>query len=528
MSSEDEQAAAVALLADPATHGAGGPVTQRRTHISHIFLVGERAFKLKRAVRFAFVDFTDPAERRRACAAELTRNRRTAPELYLGACPVLRAADGSLRLGPLMPDGPEDPASGTVVDWVVVMRRFDEARLLAAVAERGGLDAATVDRLGAAVARFHADAEPVAGGGAGMLAGVATENDEDLRAHPAVFAPPAVDALTRDTRIALARLAGLLDRRAGDGLVRRCHGDLHLANIVLIDGEPRPFDAIEFSDRLACIDVGYDLAFLLMDLDRRGLRGWANRLLTRYLDVRDDVGALAALPVFLSLRAAIRAKVGAADPDADAGRLRALFAAARAYLRPPGPRLLAVGGVSGTGKTTLARRLAPDLGAAPGAVVVRSDVERKKLFGVGETERLPESAYQGRANARTYARTLERARAVLATGHSAVIEATFLRREDRRRASKLAETLGVPFAGLWLTGDPEVLCARVAARGGDASDATPEVVRGQLRTAPQGPTAWTTVDAGGDAAATEAAARSALAAAGFCGPQGEAVPDAGA
>ncbi|SDG52490.1 hypothetical protein SAMN05216241_11813 [Limimonas halophila] len=510
MSSEDAQTPVVTLLGDAGTYGASGPVAYRRTHISHIFLVGERAYKLKRAVAFAFVDFTALAERRAACAAELTRNRRTAPELYLGVCPILRDSTGVLRLGELMPDGPAEPAAGTVVDWVVVMRRFDEDQLLATVANRGDLDAATVDALAEGVARFHAEAEPVAGGGTAMLAGVVSENDADLRAQPGVFAPTAVDALTRDTRIALARVAGRLDWRAASGLVRRCHGDLHLGNVVLLNGEPRPFDAIEFSDRLACIDVGYDLAFLLMDLDRRGLRPWANRLLTRYLEARDDLGALAALPVFLSLRAAIRAKVGAAAPDADGARLRGLFEAARAYLRPPGPRLLAVGGVSGTGKTTLARRLAPDVGAVPGAVVVRSDVERKKLFGVGETEPLPESAYQGRANARTYDRMLERARAVLATGHSAVIEATFLRREDRRRASKLAEDLGVPFAGLWLTGDPEVLCQRVAARSGDASDATPEVVRGQLQSAPQGPTAWREVDASGDADATEAAARAGL------------------
>jgi len=510
MSSEGEQTPVVAFLSAAATHGTADPVEHRRTHISHIFLVGERAYKLKRAVSFAFVDFTGPDARRRACAAELTRNRRTAPELYLGVCPVLRDDGGGLRLGELMPDGPGEPAAGKVVDWLVVMRRFDDDRLLSTIAERGGLDGATVDRLGDVVADFHRHAEPVAVGGTGVLAGIATENDADLRAQPGVFTPRTVDALTRDTRIALARVAGRLDRRAAEGLVRRCHGDLHLGNVVLLNGEPRPFDAIEFSDRLACIDVAYDLAFLLMDLDRRGLRAWANRLLTRYLDARDDVDALAALPVFLSLRAAIRAKVGAAAPDGDGERLRGLCAAARAYLRPPGPRLLAVGGVSGTGKTTLARRLAPDLGAVPGAVLVRSDVERKKLFGIAQTERLPESAYQGRANARTYERVLARAREVLATGHSAVVEATFLRREDRRRASKLSEELGVPFAGLWLTGDPEVLCARVAARGGDASDATPEVVRGQLQNAPQGPTAWTTVDAGGDADSTEGAARAHL------------------
>lgn len=504
------QKAVGGLLENPRTHGLSEEETVERidTHASMVFLAGERAYKVKRAVSYPYMDFGTLDKRRAACAAEIRLNRRTAPDLYLGVAPILRRGDGTLILGALQTDGPEDPpaSAGETVEWAVVLRRFPDDALLSRVAARGEPDNAILDRLASEIAAFHEAAEPVSGGGAAALEAVVEENAGEFAERPDLFPPEEAAALTAASRALLEDVRSLLDKRAEQGLVRRCHGDLHLRNVVLLDGEPKLFDAIEFNDAIACIDVLYDLAFLLMDLDFRGMGGAANRVMNRYLDRRDDVAGLAAMRLFLSLRAAIRAKVTASalatqEDEAARAKLReeiaAYFQAARRYLEPVPPRLVAVGGVSGSGKTTVARLLAACVGRAPGALVVRSDVERKRLFGVAETERLPESAYQGRANADVYQRMLDRSRDALEAGQSVVLEATFLRREDRATARKLAESAGVAFQGLWLTAPPETLKARVAARQGDASDATVSVVESQLERAPKGEIGWPAVSAEG-------------------------------
>ncbi|MDZ7712580.1 MAG: AAA family ATPase [Rhodovibrio sp.] len=494
-------------MEDPATHG-GQRVRRIDTHASSVFLTDSRAYKLKRAVTYPYLDFGTLEKRAQAVAAELRLNRRTAAELYLGARPVVRAADGTLGLDALQTDGPDpDAVAGTLVDWLVELVRFDESGLLDRVADEGRLDAVTADRLADAVADLHARAEPAPeAGGAQSLDLVIAENAEQFAASPDLFPLGEADDLTARSRTALAAVSDLMDRRAAQGCVRRCHGDLHLANVVLIDGQPTLFDAIEFNRQIAEIDTLFDLAFLLMDLDRRDLRWAANRVLNRYYRGRDDLDALAALPLLLSLRAGIRAHVAASARAAqgDAAKraakereARALFAAARGYLEPAPARLIAVGGVSGSGKTTIARRLAPAIGRPPGALLVRSDVERKRLFGVAETERLPERAYQGKVNADVYRAMFERAAEALKAGQSAIVEATFLDRSSRADARKTAESAGVPFQGVWLSAPEATLKARVDARTNDASDATSQVVEGQLTRAPKGEIAWPRVDADG-------------------------------
>ena len=534
----ETQAEVVGLLADPASYGEPVARVERHdTHAAMVFLAGARAFKVKRAVSYPYLDFGTLARRIAVCRAEIARNRRTAPALYLGLCPVRRRSGGALYLGELIADPEaEDALSGDdLVEVAVVMRRFDQEALLANVHARDELTPALLDALADHVAAFHDSAgsaarDPVAGHRTEIA-----DNTADLRQRPDIFDADAVADLDARANAELDRLAPLLNDRAAAGCVRRCHGDLHLANIVLWDGQPTLFDAIEFNDALAEIDVLYDLAFLLMDLDRRGARAAANRVLNRYMGARDDLDGLAALPFHLSLRAAIRAKVGATalatltDPAAQARQLaatRGYFEAARAYLRPAAPVLVAIGGVSGTGKTTVARALAPDLGAPPGALVIRSDVERKRLFGVAETERLPESAYQGSANARVYDRIMDQARRGLAAGRSVVLEATFLRREDRARARKLAQSAGVAFAPVWLTAPAETLKQRVDARTADASDATSAVVAAQLERAPGGQIPWPGVDASGAVAAVVARVRDVLRTAGVAvDDEGEAACD---
>lgn len=490
-----EQDKVVAFLADPATHG-GAPVERIDTHISMVFLAGERAYKLKRAVMFDFLDFSTREARRKACEAELRLNRRTAPDLYLRVVPVSRTADGSLSLG-----GPGEP-----VDWLVEMRRFPQDALFSALAARKALSSGLIESLADAIAALHEAAEIVPGfGGASGMARVV----DGLDPLPGTGAEAILDGAA--ARAALAGLRGrlkagraLLEERRRGGFVRRCHGDLHLGNVCLVEGRPTLFDCIEFSDELACIDTLYDFAFALMDLWERGERTLANRLFNRYEAQRFDGPGLALLPLFLGARSAIRAKTRAllaltrGETEATVARAaaeaRAYLAAAQEFLAPPAPCLVALGGLSGSGKTTVARALAPALLPAPGALLLRSDAIRKELLGARIEERLSPEGYRPGVSARVYATIRERAGAALAAGHAVIADAVHAAPAERDAIEAVAAKARAPFAGFWLEAPPAVLEARLAARTRDASDATVEVLRRQLGYA-LGVMAWTKLDA---------------------------------
>ncbi len=468
----DSQQPVIDFLGSPAAHRGQG-VTRIDTHAASVFLAGERALKIKRAVRFPFLDYSTLEKRKRACEAEIEVNQPFAPAIYRRVVAITRGP-GGLAIG----------GSGEPVEWAVEMRRFDETGTLDHVAERGGIDARLADALGRAVAKAHAVA-PLGKGFVEELEEVIEQNDAELTASD-LFPTPQVAALSAATRTAFARLRPLLARRERAGFVRRCHGDLHLGNIVLIDGAPTLFDAIEFDPKIATGDVLYDLAFLLMDLIERKLGAAANIVLNRYLTEtrrEDDLDALAALPLFMSLRAAIRAKVTAAraktsDKRAEAEQsARDYFALAQTLLTPPPPQLIAVGGLSGTGKSLLARMLAPDVLPAPGAVVLRSDVERKRLFDMAEDARLPESAYTPAVTVQVYAALEGKARRIIAAGHSAIVDAVFARADERASIAK-AGPAGA-FHGLFLTANLATRLARVGGRTHDASDADAAVARRQ-------------------------------------------------
>ncbi|GAB4477538.1 MAG: bifunctional aminoglycoside phosphotransferase/ATP-binding protein [Burkholderiaceae bacterium] len=466
---------------------AGDAVETIETHISTVLLAGSHAYKLKKPVDLGFLDFTTLEARRRYCEQELRLNRRTAPQLYLDVLPVTGTVDAP-RLG----------GAGEPIDWVVRMRRFAASDLLDSRARAGTLDADCIDRLAAAIAAFHMDAPRVDAasplGSAGMVARWMFDNLEVLRAHAAASADRArIDALGEWTRRELARRAALLQARHRDGFVRECHGDLHLGNIVLVDGFPVPFDCIEFNDELRCIDVVNDIAFTVMDLlDRRqGRLAW--RLANAYLEATGDYGGVPLVRLYSVYRALVRAKVAliraqqpAVDPALrvhEHGDFADHLALAERLAQPRPPLVVAMHGLSGSGKTFVAQHLLERLGA----VRVRSDVERKRLFSLPPTARvdadLRAELYGAEATRATYDRLAAAARAIVDGGFAAIVDAAFLRRAERDAFGALARSLGARFAVLACEAPADVLRARVAARASadrDASDATVDVLERQM------------------------------------------------
>lgn len=505
---DGEQDAVFTLLCDPATHGLDKPIKRIDTNAAAVFLAGGDAYKVKRAVRYPFMDQSTLAKRHAACETEIAVNRRYAPGIYRGLVPIVREADGSLHLG----------NDGEIVEWAVHMKRFDENDTLDHVAERGDLRPGLIKHLAAVVVDGLAIAEERDGVSAtDALAGVVDETTASLVEHDDVFSGGDAEAFRNEMTASFEALRPLLLKRGEKGYVRRCHGDLHLRNVALIDGKPTLFDAIEFDESIATIDILYDLAFLLMDLWERGYHYEANLLLNRVLwkidAVSEALEGLAAMPLFLALRAAVRAKVEALRfltvgqaPDVRV-EARRYFDQAVRFLEPTEPMLVAIGGYSGTGKTMQSRALAPRIGRAPGAIHLRSDIERKRLMEVDELDRLPASAYRKEITDRVFATLRDQAAIGLTAGQSVIVDAVHKTPEERDLIAEVAKRAGVRFRGLWLTAPVEVLIGRINHRRADASDADEAVVLLQADQ-PSGSIDWTAIDTTGSLeAVTEAALR---------------------
>lgn len=454
----------------------GSPVERHETHISWILLAGDEAWKLKKPVHLPFVDFRDPATRRRFCEAEVRLNRRLAPALYRGVLAVTGTVDD-----PRVEDGHDGP----VIDWLVRMRRFPAGALFSERLAAGTLGTTEIDRLATRLARFHDEAsiqsDPTL---ADAVVAEALKVAEQLQRRSAT--PSALLArLTRWLGDEGRRLAPAMAERLRQGRVRDVHGDLHLANAIVLGDEATAFDCLEFNDRMRRIDVIGDPAFLAMDLDAHGRPDLANRLIDAWCEAADDHAAVAVLPLHQVYRAAVRALVAClgSAPDAGATAQRYLETAARVVAaadRPP--RLLITHGLSGSGKSFAALRVVE----REGALRLRSDVERKRLAGV---DALTDSAAAGLAlytpdwSARTYARLESLAATVLAAGRGAVVDAAFLGRAQRQRFAALARAHGIEFGILDCHADPATLRQRIVARaaaGGDPSEATLAVLERQL------------------------------------------------
>jgi hypothetical protein len=473
------------------------------THLSSLLLAGTQVYKLKKPLRNGFVDFSTIDARREACEQELRLNRRTAPRWYLQVVAVRQLPGGACILSP----GDPAAADGPVLDWAVQMRRFDDRQRLDRLAQAGQLTAAMVDSLAAVVARFHARQAPAPPGfgRAEATRHWARQNLLELAAlAPDAASAATVAALAAWTEQRGAALAGLMDLRCRTGHVRELHGDLHLGNIVWSEGSPVLFDALEFNDTLRHIDTVGDLAFTFMDLLAQGLPCLAWRFISAALEASGDWAALPLLGWWAVYRATVRAKVsllGAVAADQATSQARRYLAVASALAgldaaapaTPPAvPQLVMSFGLAGAGKSTLALALAEQLGA----VRLRSDVERKRLFAASPTARAVPGLYSADATRRTYERLQELARDALAAGVSVVIDAASLLRGERDAMRAVAAQCGARFTLLVCDAPPGVLAERVRRRlatGDDASDATPEVLAFQQAVAE-----WPGQDEAGD------------------------------
>ena len=460
------------------------PLDHVVTHMSHVFLGRERAYKLARARAHGFGDFSTLAARRAACLAEFTLNRTLAPALYESVKPVRMGPGSKVHIG----------GGGRLIDWVIIMRRFAPGALFSELARDQHLTADHVIGAVDAVVRAHRVAAPLMQDGG-------VQNYETIlsglrKSHAAALGSGCevedAETLFKTLGEQLHALAPLLERRRHGGWTRRGHGDLHLRNICIFKGQVTLFDALAFDETLATGDVLYDLAFLLMDLQARGLAPYANLAINRYCDeTQQPEWALALLATFMALRAVVRMTVAEEAGDREEAAL--YHRLGLQLLDPPRPRLLAIGGLSGCGKSTIARLVAPNLPGPCGARVLRTDVIRK-LAG-SDARRDQTTDYSIDARRAVYQRLAVAAEETLASGTSVIADATFA---DSLARDQISAAFAERFTGVWLHASQPTRLARISARRDDASDATAAVAVGQLEPVDLGPE-WVIVKAEGPA-----------------------------
>ncbi len=454
------------------------------THISWVVLTGPFAYKIKKPVNFGFLDFTNLKDREHFCNEELRLNQRLTEGLYLDVLPITGSTEA-----------PELNGSGPVLEYALKMRQFPQSQLLAEVQSRGELTTDHIDSLATLIAQFHINAPRVAqdhelGSAAAIMAPV-TQNFEQIRPMLSEKADLIqLDALQAWAESSFERLQPLFERRKSEGFIRECHGDIHLGNATLLDGKVVLFDCIEFNEPFRLTDVVADIGFLAMDLEDRGLKPLARRFISAWLEQTGDYDALEILNFYKAYRAMVRAKVGLfrlfqeENPVQRAVILRqyrSYAALAESYSAIPSRLLAITHGVSAVGKSHVAMRLVEALGA----IRLRSDVERKRLFGEQKTAdqgQLTAGIYSQDASVATYQRLHQLAEVALRAGFPVVIDATYLKHGQRQSAWDIALETGAPFLILDCQAPETVIASWLKQRQNaaqDPSDATLEVIQAQ-------------------------------------------------
>lgn len=485
-----DQEVLVTGLLDPAVYGdADGRVEKLETHISHLFLVGPHVYKVKKAVDLGFLDFSTLERRHFYCLEELRLNRRLAPALYLDVVPITGSYEHPRVGGP-----------GTPIEFAVKMRRFSQDDLLDTRLARNQLTPNHIDQLAEKIAAFHASAAIATSedphGSSSAIRTPALENFVQIRRTPVAQSSPGdLDTLQQWTTRQCDALDPIFCARKAGGFVRECHGDFHLGNVALVNGDVTVFDCLEFNANLRWIDVQSEAAFLVMDLFARNRSDLGQRFLNRYLEFTGDYAGLAVLRFYLVYRAMVRAKVHALraeQPHVNAQQRATALSKSKNYVdlatrltQPKKPAIVITHGLSGSGKTTHTERLLEILPA----VRVRSDIERKRLKGLPAPARseskVREGLYAPEATDLTYARLAELSTAIVRAGFIAIVDATFIERARRNAFHRLADSLAVAFFILEFSAPEAVLRARVVRRqqtGVDASEADIAVLEQQLQT----------------------------------------------
>lgn len=459
-----------------------------QTHISFVFLAGDFVYKVKKAVDFGFLDFTTLEKRRHYCNEELRLNRRLAPDTYIEVAEIVERPDGKLVLG-----GP-----GTVVDHAVVMRRLPEERMLKNLLRSGDVSPADMDRIARTIADFHARAQTggtVDGaGGPTTIARNHDENFEQTRRFIGVTVPPHQYEFIRSATLRfLETHADLLRERVTAHRTRDCHGDLHIEHICLLDTSVVVFDCIEFNERFRCSDVAAEVAFLAMDLDFNGYPEHARAFVDAYVNHSGDGGVRLLLDFYRCYYAFVRAKVTGFridEPGISPAERERLTQTAKRYFdfaytyagRPERPVLALMTGLMGTGKSVIARELAPRLDAE----LIQMDALRKELLGIPAEERHFEAFGQGiyspEVTQHTYAEALTRAHTALSAGRSVIIDASYGRLRDREAAARLATETGAPFTVIECRCKEAIVRSRLGVREtlpGEVSDGRWEIYAAQ-------------------------------------------------
>ena len=483
--SDTTAATLIENLQDPALYD--HPVREFQileTHISQVILTGDYAYKIKKPMDFGFLDFSSLEQRRHFCDEEVRLNRRLAAPLYLDVIPITGT-----------PESPRLNGSGEPFEYAIRMRQFRQDQLFDGLQERGELTPALLGELAEQAARFHdqlpqIDEDKPLGTPEAVFAAM-QENFDQIR--PLLNGEPGLmdqlDALEGWMRCTFERQQDLIARRRAEGFVRECHGDLHLANITVYEGQVTVFDCIEFSEPFRWIDVINDLAFLLMDLESRREFALASHTLNTYLEWRGDFDGLALLPLYKAYRAMVRAKIalftrgneGLSETDKQGllQKYRDYANLAEHYTAIPNPYLLATTGLSASGKSTVSHALACELGL----VRLRSDVERKRMAGLGPLDSsrsgVGENLYTEAANRKTYHRLADLSKQLLQAGFGVIVDAACLRENERELLDTVAENLGMPFALIHCEAPEETRRQWIRARKGDASEASEELLEQQ-------------------------------------------------
>jgi aminoglycoside phosphotransferase family enzyme/predicted kinase len=454
------------------------------THISWVLLTGPFAYKIKKPVNFGFLDFTTLADRAHFCAEELRLNQRLTEGLYLQVLPITGSSEA-----------PQLDGQGPVIEYALQMRQFPQSQLLDAVQARGELSVEHIDALAAQIANFHQQTPRVATEhalcNAVAIAAPMRQNFEQIRPMLSDTADlQQLDALEAGTESNFARLEPLLNQRAANGSVRECHGDIHLGNATLLEGRVVLFDCIEFNEPFRLIDIALDAAFLAMDLEDRDLKALSNRFINAWLEHTGDYQALELINFYKAYRALVRAKVSLfrLGQEQDPQQCRLILAQyrryanlAESYSAIPASFLAITHGVSAVGKSHVAMRLVESLGA----IRLRSDVERKRMLGEQSTDlkgQINAGIYTNDASQATYQRLHQLANQVLQAGFAVVIDAAYLKREQRQAAHQVAEQTGAPMLILDCHAPDAVISARLAQRQAtqqDPSDATQAIIDAQ-------------------------------------------------